>query len=106
MEIREYVTADGRCPFADWRDALADRRALARIQVRVDRLALGLFGDAKSVGEGVHEVRIDYGPGYRLYYGRRGSEVVILLTGGTKSRQQHDIETAKRYWRDCKRREA
>ncbi len=80
--------------FAAWFRKLRDRRAKARIQVRIDRLELGLTGDAKSVGEGVSELRIDYGPGYRVYYVARGREVVILLAGGDKRTQSTDIRTA------------
>ena len=79
--------------FAEWLSSLRDGRARARIEVRVDRLALGLFGDAKFF-DGIGELRIDYGPGYRVYFVRRGSQVVILLCGGDKSRQAKDIEQA------------
>jgi len=71
--------------FANWFSNLRDRRARARIQVRIDRLQLGLPGDVKPVGKGVSELRIDYGPGYRVYFTKRGQELVILLTGGDKS---------------------
>jgi putative addiction module killer protein len=80
--------------FQRWFDALADERAQARIVVRLDRLALGLAGDAQPVGEGVSELRIDYGPGYRVYFKRRGSALVILLGGGTKRTQANDIKAA------------
>ena len=79
---------------------LKDVRAKARILVQLDRLGLGLSGDWKSVGGGVHELRIDEGKGYRVYYGRHGATVVILLCGGTKSTQSRDIEQAKTYWRE------
>ena len=74
---------------------LRDIRAVARIQARIDRMSLGNSGDAKPVGAGISEMRIDYGPGYRVYYMRRGPIVIILLCGGDKSSQQQDIETAK-----------
>jgi putative addiction module killer protein len=73
---------------------LRDRKARARIQTRIDRLQLGLLGDVKPVGEGVSELRIDYGPGYRVYFVQRGQELVILLAGGDKSTQDKDIKTA------------
>jgi len=80
--------------FSKWLRELRDRQAWARIQTRIDRLQLGLAGDVKPVGEGVSELRIDYGPGYRLYFTRRGQEMVILLPGGDKRTQDRDIKTA------------
>ncbi len=94
IEIRQ--TAD----FARWFGRLRDRRAKARIQVRLDRLAIGLLGDIRPVGEGVSELRIDYGPGYRIYLKQKGSELVILLAGGDKSAQQRDIRLALNLARD------
>jgi putative addiction module killer protein len=82
--------------FAEWIDDLRDIRGRARIQARIERLAMGNPGDAKSVGEGVCELRIKYGPGYRVYFTRRGREVVLLLAGGDKSSQTRDIRTALR----------
>jgi putative addiction module killer protein len=81
--------------FAQWLDELRDIRARARVQARIERLAAGNPGDVKPVGEGVSEMRIDYGPGYRVYFTRRGNEVVILLAGGDKSSQDTDIKTAQ-----------
>jgi putative addiction module killer protein len=81
--------------FAQWLDELRDFRARARVQARIQRLAAGNPGDVKPVGEGVSEMRIDYGPGYRVYFTRRGNEVVILLAGGDKSTQDTDIKTAQ-----------
>lgn len=89
MEIRKTEV------FANWFDSLRDRRAKARIQARVDRLELGHFGDVAPVGEGVSELRIFYGPGYRVYFVKRGSVAVILLSGGDKNTQDSDIVTAK-----------
>jgi putative addiction module killer protein len=82
--------------FDKWFEHLRDRKAAARIQARIDRAESGNLGDCKAVGEGVSEMRIDYGPGYRLYFLRRGPEVVILLVGGGKATQAKDIELAKR----------
>jgi putative addiction module killer protein len=82
--------------YADWLKSLDDARAAAKITVRVDRLRLGNPGDTKAVGGGVWELRIDYGPGYRVYYSEQGKTVVILLAGGTKKSQTRDIEEAKR----------
>ena len=80
--------------FSKWLRELRDRQARARILTRIDRLHLGLAGDVKPVGEGVSELRIDYGPGYRVYFARRGQELVILLAGGDKRTQDRDIRTA------------
>ena len=82
--------------YAQWLDGLRDINARARIQVRVERLAAGNAGDVKSVGEGVSELRINYGPGYRVYFTKRGRKLVILLAGGDKSTQASDIKTALR----------
>jgi len=86
--------------FARWLDELSDIRARARVQARLDRLAEGNPGDVKPVGEGVSELRIDYGPGYRVYYRARGRTVVILLAGGTKRTQSQDIKVALRLARE------
>jgi putative addiction module killer protein len=98
-EIRYYVTNDRRQPFADWFAAL---EAIARAKVTrgLTRLEQGNFSNVKSVGEGVLELRIDFGPGYRVYFGRDGEAVVILLAGGTKKRQQRDIGAAHLFWHD------
>ena len=99
-EVRHCCTADGADVFGAWFDGLRDPRAQERIAVRIDRLALGLFGDAKPLrqGEGVRELRIDYGPGYRVYYALAGRTVVLLICGGDKRTQQTDIARAIRYW--------
>jgi putative addiction module killer protein len=86
--------------FARWLDSLRDLRARARIQARIERLIAGNPGDAKPVGEGVSELRIDYGPGYRVYFKRRGRDLVILLAGGDKSKQARDIKNALRMARN------
>jgi putative addiction module killer protein len=85
--------------FERWFTSLRDRKAAARISSRIDRLQLGLLGDVKPVGEGVSEMRIDYGPGYRVYFVQRGREVVILLAGGDKRTQSRDIERALEFAR-------
>ena len=90
IEIRQTET------FAAWFRRLRDRRARARIQVRIDRLSLGNPGDARAVGEGVSELRIDCGPGYRVYFVRHGDTAIILLAGGDKRTQSRDIEIAQR----------
>lgn len=100
-EIRYYVAADGRQPFAKW---FADLESIARAKVTraIVRLEQGNFSSVKSVGEGVFEYRIDFGPGYRVYFGQDGQTLVLLLTGGTKKRQQRDIAEAHAYWQDYK----
>jgi len=102
--LREYVTPEGKNPFLKWLHALRDVGARARIRVRLNRVRLGNFGDAKAVGGGVSELRIPYGPGYRVYFARAGTTVVLLLSGGDKASQKRDIETAKEYWLDYQRR--
>lgn len=82
--------------FASWLDNLRDIQAKARVLVRIERLASGNAGDVKPVGEGISEMRINYGPGYRVYFIRRGSELIILLAGGDKSSQSRDIKAAVR----------
>lgn len=104
QEIREYVAADGRNPFREWFHSLKDIRARARIRVRLNRIRLGDFGDSRSVGEGVHELRIAYGPGYRVYFGRVSNVIVLLLCGGEKGSQTTDIRNAKKFWNDFKTR--
>ena len=104
IEVRQYRTADGRAPFADWMDRLRDRQARTRIVTRIDRLQAGLRGDWKTVGAGVFELRIDSGPGYRVYCGRDGVTLVLLLCAGDKRTQAEDIETAHAYWKDYKTR--
>ena len=94
LEIRKTDT------YAQWIDSLRDLQARARIQVRIERLAAGNAGDVKAVGDGVSELRIDYGPGYRVYFTKRGREVVILLAGGDKSTQSADIKIALRLARN------
>jgi len=94
IEIRKTAT------FSEWIDGLRDLRARARILVRIERLAAGNPGDVKPVGEGVSEMRIDYGPGYRVYFKKRGKKMVILLAGGDKDTQSKDIKTALRLSRN------
>ncbi|MEN8219448.1 MAG: type II toxin-antitoxin system RelE/ParE family toxin [Pseudomonadota bacterium] len=101
IQIEFYETKNGKIPFSIWLKSLNDgKKARARIRVRIDRLKRGHFGDSKSVGEGVYELRIDYGPGYRVYFGKVGLTIVLLLCGGDKSTQQVDIRKAKTYWHD------
>ncbi|MTJ07528.1 MULTISPECIES: type II toxin-antitoxin system RelE/ParE family toxin [unclassified Anabaena] len=104
-EIQKYLKVDGTNPFDNWFDFLRDRRAKAKIRARLDRVEDGNLGDCKSVGEGVFELRIDYGPGYRIYFGQEGSKIILLLCGGDKNTQIQDIRKAKEYWEDYRSRD-
>lgn len=103
MDIREYETEDGRSPFAEWFDDL-DATAAAKVTTALTRLGQGNTSNVKGVGSGVFEVKIDFGPGYRVYFGKDGQEIVILLGGGTKKKQQRDIKNAQDCWQDYKDR--
>ena len=100
LEIRRYRTAAGGEPFTDWLADLPDRQARARILARIERLEAGNFGDAKSLRDGVSELRIDWGPGYRVYFGREGRTVIVLLCGGDKRKQDADIRKAVELWHE------
>ncbi len=103
IAIRQYIDRAGRNPFERWFDDLDDLTQ-ARITVALDRLERNNTSAAKSVGSGVSELRLDFGPGYRIYFGWDGETLVILLGGGTKKRQQNDIDSAKRLWQEYKLR--
>src|SRR6266852_7124099 len=102
FEIRRYRTAAGAEPFTEWLTHLRDRQARARILARLERLEVGNFGDCKFLREGVSELRIDWGPGYRVYYAMIGRECVLLLCGGDKRKKASDIERALEYLKDYK----
>lgn len=104
IEVRRYQREDGRVPVRDWLGSLRDVRARVQMEIRLRRMVTGNFGDCKPVGEGVLELRVDVGAGYRLYCARYGQTVVILLNGGDKRTQNADIKQAKDYWIDWKRR--
>lgn len=106
FEVLRYQTEDGMQPFTEWLESIQDKATQARLRVRVRRLEAGLFGDCESVGEGVLELREHHAAGYRIYFGRHGRTIVILLTGGMKRTQSGDIEVAKSYWADWKRRKS
>ena len=97
MLVREYVGTGGRIPFRDWLSDL-DTTTRARVQARILRFETGNLGDHKDIGGGVWEARLDFGPGYRLYFGRMGREVVLLLLGGDKKSQKKDIKRAREFW--------
>ena len=97
--VVQYLAADGRAPFGRWFQLLGGIEA-AKVVVALDRLAAGNFSNVKPVGAGVLEVRIHFGPGYRAYFGRDGERIIVLLGGGTKQRQERDVDAARRAWRD------
>ncbi|MHB8474395.1 MAG: type II toxin-antitoxin system RelE/ParE family toxin [Gammaproteobacteria bacterium] len=100
MDILEYMAADGRVPFREWLKDLRDRSARARIRIRLDRVRLGNLGDYRALSNGLYELRIAYGPGYRVYFALLDRSVVLLLTGADKGSQRSDIDTARTYWND------
>ncbi len=97
LEVRYYITEDGRSPFEDWFSSV-DSVARAKVAAAIARLGQGNTSNVKSVGGGVLEYRVNFGPGYRVYFGRDGETLVIILTGGTKKRQQQDIAAAAALW--------
>lgn len=106
IELRYYQTSLGKQPFTEWMQGLNDRQARTRIEARLARVAVGSLGDVEAVGEGVMELRIDWGPGYRVYFSRLGQVIILLLSGGDKRTQQKDIKRAKAYFEDYKARSA
>lgn len=100
MDVRHYLARDGRDPIQDWLDRIDDVRTRVAILRRIDRLARGNAGDCRFCGAGVWELRIDVGPGYRVYYAKAGSGIALLLAGGPKRTQQTDIRTAVARWKD------
>jgi len=101
--VREYLDSSGDSPYAAWFDSL-NAEAAAKVTTAVTRVSLGNFSNVEGVGSGVFEYKLDFGPGYRIYFGKGGETLVILLGGGTKRRQQRDIHTALANWQDYKRR--
>ena len=103
FRVSDYLTDDGHDPFKEWLANLADRQARARVVVRIQRMTAGNFGDCKPIADGVWELRIDHGQGYRVYYARAGAKLILILIGGDKRKQQAEIETALEYWKNWKR---
>jgi|SRR5271156_1912248 len=103
VEVREYLDQFGRSPFAAWTDGL-NREAAAKVAATLVRMQQGNWSNAQGVGAGAYEYRIDFGPGYRIYFGKDGERLVILVGGGTKKRQPEDIRTAIARWQDYKQR--
>jgi putative addiction module killer protein len=105
FKIREYLSENGQSPFDKWLMGLGDIRARARVDTRLNRASLGNLGDYASVGGGVFELRIFYGPGYRVYYSLESDNVVLFLLGGTKGTQKRDFQIARAYLEDYRNRE-
>ena len=105
IEVREYLDRSGRSPFGVWSDRLT-RPAAVKVAAALARMQQGNLSNAKGVGAGVHEYRIDFGPGYRIYFGKDGDRLIILVGCGMKKRQREDIDTAHARWRDYKLRKA
>ena len=103
MDIQEYLDEQERSPFRNWFDAL-DVQAAAKVSTALTRLSLGNTSNTKGVGSGILELKINFGKGYRIYFGKDGEQLVILLAGGTKQRQQSDIAAAKLRWQNYKLR--
>ncbi len=103
VEVLEYLDQNGRSPFADWFNGL-DAQAAAKVSTAQAKLGLGNWSNVKGVSGGVYERVIDFGPGYRMYFGKDGDKVVVLLAGGTKKRQDSDVTNAKERWQDYKQR--
>lgn len=99
LTVREYLTVDGKNPFRAWLDTL-DVTPRARIQARILRFSTGNLGDHKTVGAGVWEARVVFGPGYRIYFGKAGQELILLLLGGDKASQSRDVSRAQQFWKD------
>ena len=103
IELRGYIDEKGNKRFALWLESL-DATAAAKVAIALTRMEQGNFSNAKGVGAGVYECKIDFGPGYRIYFGREGDRIVILIGGGTKKRQNKEIQAAQQGWADYKRR--
>jgi len=102
-ELVYYTTANGKVVVRDWLRSLADPNTRTRIRIRLDRLEDGNLGDHRAVGEGIFELRMDFGPGYRIYIGQDGERIVVLLCGGDKGTQFRDVRLSKEYWQDYKK---
>ena len=99
-ELEVFRTSTGRAPFNEWLESLRDARTRNRVRGRLDRLEAGNFGDCQPVGDGVFELRLHFGAGYRIYFGKGDNTIILLLCGGDKSQQPRDIRRAKTYWRN------
>lgn len=103
-ELRTYRTKDGKEPFTKWIESIKDKMVKAQITNRLNRVVYGNFGDCESVGNGVYELRIHHGSGYRIYFVKQESALILLLMGGSKKTQDKDIQKAKKYWNEFRER--
>jgi putative addiction module killer protein len=101
-EIRFFNKPNGKCLFIDWVEKLKDRKIAALVKTRLERVMLGNYGDHRTVGDGLYELRIHEGPGYRVYFAEIAKNIVLILLGGSKSSQKRDIQKAKKYWKEFK----
>lgn len=101
--LKKFESENGKCPYDEWFNKLKDMKAKALVDARLIRVRKGNFGNCRFVGEGVRELKIDYGPGYRVYFGEDGDTLIILLCGGDKSTQSRDIKKAQEYWAEYRR---
>lgn len=99
LTIKIYVTVGGQKPFIEWLESL-DKETRYRIKERLDRVSLGNLGDCKPITNGIFELRLNFGPGYRVYFGQESNSIILLLYGGNKTSQQKDIKKARQYWKD------
>lgn len=104
FDVRRYLSEAGHDFIEEWLESLEDPATRARIEIRIQRLSRGLFGNTKYLQDGVHELKFDFGPGYRIYSGKDGSRIVLLLCGGDKSTQKKDVRNAIKYWKDYEAR--
>jgi len=103
IKVHEFIDENGRSPYKVWLESLGDKRAQAKIILQIDRMELGNFGDSQPIGNGLSELRIHHGPGYRIYYAREGKNIYLILCGGDKSSQKKDIKLAKNIWAEHKK---
>jgi len=103
IDVQEYIAADGSCPYEKWFNSLNSQVA-AKVAIAITRISQGNLSNVKGLRGGLHEYRIDFGPGYRIYLGRDGQRIIILLGGGTKKRQRQDIRSALKLWQEYKNR--
>ena len=99
-EVKVLTLHDGKCPFEEWFSSLKDLSTRLRISARITRVQNGNLGDVRSIGAGIHEIRLDFGPGYRIYFALVGRVVIVLVAGGDKSTQDRDIQTSQRLWKE------
>jgi len=103
-DIRNYIAPTGKEPFEEWLQSITDTKTRAIIRTRLNRVRMGNFGDSKSLGDDVYELRVHYGPGYRIYFAEWDGIIIILLCGGSKRSQNRDIRRAKKYWQELRSR--